>query len=285
MEHDMDTPQDQTTPQDETDARDASRYWVRSVDRATSVLDLLGAQQSGEGLSVTEISGSLGLSKSAVFATLYTLQEKGYVASRGAGQGRTYRLGPRVLHLGARAAAQTSIRDVARPHLQALSREIGATARLALFHDDAIVVIDQVGAEASVSADLGMGARELLHSTGLGKAVLSRMPERDVRAVAARVGLPARTSRTITDVDTLVETLADARAVGYAVDDEEDADGVFCIGAPLVGANGKVAGAMSITNLKLGQPTWAWQRYGARIAEAARIVSAELGHADMPNAT
>lgn len=255
-----------------------SRYWVRSVARAVDVLELLAARPPGEGMSVTEIGQALGLSKSAAFATLYTLTRRGLVADDGAGMSRRYRLGMALARLGSQALAQTSLRDVARPHLVALARTTAATARLATLVQDQAVVIDQVGGNERVRLDLRMGSHELPHSTGLGKAILSWLPPDQVRELVGRVGLMRRTSRTITDVDTLVAHLAESRAQGYAIDDEEDAEGVFCIGSPLLGHDGACVGAISITGLKLDQPAWHYQELGRTVRDAARSISRDLGY-------
>lgn len=259
-----------------TEAED-SRYWVKSVSRAVDVLELLAAQPPGEPMSVTDIGAALGLSKSAVFATLHTLTRRGLVADEGSGMTRRYRLGMALARLGSQALAQTSLRDVARPHLVALARSTRSTARLATLVQDQAVVIDQVGGNERVRLDLRMGSHELPHSTGLGKAILSCLPAEEIRAIVDRVGLVRRTSRTITDPDTLVAHLAEARVAGYAFDDEEDADGVFCIGSPLFGHDGACVGAISITGLKLDQPSWHYQELGRQVRDAAQQISRDLG--------
>ncbi|WP_291048793.1 IclR family transcriptional regulator [Herbiconiux sp.] len=267
-----------TVPATATSAPEESRYWVRSVGRALEVLELLADQVTGDGLSVTEIGTALGLSKSAVFATLFTLESSTMIASAGSGMTRRYRLGPGLVRLGLRAGAQNSLRDVARPHLLELSRVVGATSRLAVFESDQAVVVDQVAPKGTLAADLGMGAREFAHSSALGKAVLSQMSDTEVRALVERRGLRRRTDRTIVEVDALLETLHHARDIGYAVDDEEDAAGVFCIGAAISGVDGRCVGAISITNLKLNQPAWVWQRLGRLVHEHALAISAALGY-------
>jgi IclR family acetate operon transcriptional repressor len=251
---------------------------VRSVARAVDVLELLATRPPGDGMSVTEIGAALGLSKSAAFATLHTLTRRGLVADDGAGMSRRYRLGMALARLGSQALAQTSLRDVTRPHLVALARTTAATARLATLVQDQAVVIDQVGGNERVRLDLRMGSHELPHSTGLGKAILSVLPPEDVRELVGRVGLMRRTSRTITDVGTLLAHLAESRVQGYAIDDEEDAEGVFCIGSPLLGHDGACVGAISITGLKLDQPSWHYQELGRAVRGAAALISRDLGY-------
>lgn len=262
-------------------ARDSgadSTYHVRAVGRALEFLDLLGSDTGGGGLSLTEVAERVSVSKSAAFATLFTLAESGFVASTGAGATKRYRLGPALIRLGAQARAQISLSDLARPYLIELTRALHATSRLAVLESDNVVVIDQVSAGVAQSRDLRMGSRELLHSTGLGKAILSALPEREVRPMLERAGLPARTANTITDPDDLLLHLRKIAQAGYAIDDEEDAEGVFCIGSPIRDHTGGCLGAISVTGVKLHQPAAFYRTLGRQVELSARTISGAMGH-------
>lgn len=263
-----------------TDESDNARYLVRSVSRAAEVLEALSAAAPGRGLSVTEVAQACGLSKSTVFATLYTLGQHGLAAADGEGLNRRYRLGMALARLGVRAQEQLSLRDIARPVLSTLTVQTGLSSRLAVPEGAHAVVIDQVSNGERIQLDLRMGTRELPHCTGLGKALLAEMSPAQVAELIGRVGLPKRTDHTITDLDSLQAHLDEVRTAGYALDDEEDADGVFCIGSALRDHTGGCCGAISVTGLKLGLPTWRYQEVGRQVRQAADEISARLGHAD-----
>lgn len=256
-----------------------SRYWVRSVARAAELLEALAGAPARQGMSVTELAAALGMSKSSAFATLHTLAHFGLVADDGEGMNRRYRLGMVLARLGSRARDQLSLVDVARPQLARLTEEVGFSSRLAVPESDQAVVIDQVNAAGAVQIELRMGFRELPHCTGLGKAVLSTMDDEAVAALIARTGLPRRTGSTITDESALRAHLHEVRDLGYALDDEEDADGVFCIGAPLYGASDTCVGAISITGLKLAQSAARYPELGRAVRDTAARISTALGHA------
>ncbi|GAA4533499.1 IclR family transcriptional regulator [Amycolatopsis samaneae] len=255
-----------------------SRYWVGSVARAAEVLEALASAEPGTGMSVTEVASRCGLSKSAAFSTLYTLRHYGLVADDGEGMNRRYRLGMGLTRLGWRAQTQISLRDIARPVLAELTRETGYASRLAVDESDQAVVIDQIENRERIQVDLRMGARELPHCTGLGKALLAEMPDRQVLEVLKRVGMPRRTDRTITDPKTLLAHLRDVRTLGYALDDEEDAEGVFCVGSALRNHRGECVGAISITGVNVDVPTWRQQELGRAVRDAAVEISQRLGY-------
>ncbi|MBB5082501.1 IclR family acetate operon transcriptional repressor [Nonomuraea endophytica] len=248
---------------------------MRSVARAAEVLEALS--KSDGGVSVTDLAAACGLSKSAAFATLYTLRQYGLVADDGEGMNRRYRLGMALARLGSRAQDQLSLRDVARPALVELTRQTGMNSRLAVPDEGQAVVVDQVSNGERIQVDLRMGTRELPHCTGLGKALLAEMTDEEVTALAGRVGLPYRTGHTITDLTVLLAHLKMVRELGYAVDDEEDADGIFCIGSALRDHTGACVGAISITSLKRDLPAWRYQELGRQVRATAERISGELG--------
>ncbi|AXE76806.1 IclR family transcriptional regulator [Streptomyces atratus] len=261
-------------------APEEPKYWVKSVARAADILEALAAPAQGNGLSVTEVGQACSISKSAAFGMLQTLRAYGLVSDDGEGMNRRYRLGMSLARLGDRARSQVSLRGVAHPVLRELTRTTGMASRLAVPEDGHAVVVDQVELDQRVRLDLRMGQRELPHCTGLGKALLSAVPQSEAAAVVERFGLPRRTSRTITDPATFLSHLRDIARVGYALDDEEDAEGIICIGAPVFDDRSVCAGAISITGLKLGLPAWRYQELGGQVRDAARRISVSLGWVD-----
>lgn len=261
-------------------APEEPKYWVKSVARAADILEALAAPSQGNGLSVTEVGQACSISKSAAFGMLQTLRAYGLVSDDGEGMNRRYRLGMSLARLGDRARSQVSLRGVAHPVLRDLTEVTGMASRLAVPEDGHAVVVDQVELDQRVRLDLRMGQRELPHCTGLGKALLSAVPQSEAAAVVERFGLPRRTARTITDPATFLSHLRDIARVGYALDDEEDAEGIICIGAPVFDDRSVCAGAVSITGLKLGLPAWRYQELGGQVRDAARRISVSLGWVD-----
>ncbi|MBE1607187.1 IclR family transcriptional regulator domain-containing protein [Actinopolymorpha pittospori] len=257
---------------------DVDRYMVRSVVRAIGVLEVLADRGTSDGLSVTEIAQECGLSKSIVFSVLHTLRAHGLVADHGEGQSRRYRLGLGLSRLGDRAREQLSLLDLARPVLRELAARTGLSARLAVFQYDAAISVDRVDVPAHVHIDLRMGAREMLHSTGIGKAMLASLPDAEVERIIAFAGLPRRTPHTITDRDNLLAEIKEIRRVGYALDDEEDAEGIFCVGSGVRDDAGACVAAISVTGLKTAGAADRYDEIGGALRSAARRISEQLGY-------
>lgn len=254
------------------------RYQVRSVSRAVEILECLAS--AGDGLTVTEVARRVGASKSAAFATLQTLEGHGVAASQGEGTSRRYRLGLALARLGETAISQVSLRDIAMPVLRELTESTGMTARVAVPENGSAVVVGRVNAPGAVRFDLHMGRREPPHCTGVGKAMLAELTDDVAKELAEHSGMPARTARTITDVGRLLDNLAEVRRHGYALDDEEDAAGVFCVGSAVRDHRGACAGAISVTGLKLDLSPAHLHKIGETVREhAARITAILTGDA------
>lgn len=251
------------------------RYYVRSVGRAAQVLEHLAA--APDGLTVTEVARVIDGSKSSTFSTLQTLETHGFVTSEGEGLQRRYCLGLALARLGELAVNRVSIRDVALPELRALTTETQMSSRVATPDRGFAVIVGRVDAPRSVRFDLHMGQREAPHCSGLGKAVTAELGDEDVRALLARTGMPARTKRTLTTPDALIDELRRVRRQGYAVDDEEDAEGIYCVAAAVHNHRGECAGAISVTDLKLDTTAARIQELGGQVRQCADRISTRLG--------
>lgn len=257
--------------------RRPKRPGVQSVERALWMLEQIG-QAGPDGIGMAELAERLEMSRSAVWSTLQTLLSRAFVAESGTGYGRTYVLGMALARLGDQALSQMTIRDAAMPLLQSLTEATGLTSRVAVLHDAGLAIVGRHDAPGSVRFNLFFGQPELLHCSAVGKALLSALPPARVRElIEAQQGMPRRTSRTILTVEDLFRDLATIRGRGYAFDDEEDAEGIICVGAPVFDHRGSAAGALSVTGLKQGIPQWRLDEIGTIVADHAAQVSAKLG--------
>src|SRR5690606_22714900 len=90
-----------------------------------------------------------------------------------------------------------------------------------------------------------VGSRLPAYVTGIGKALLSGLPDSELERRFAGVSLPRYTAQTITTGDELIKVLQVARRQGYALDDGEYTSGVYCVAVPIKSPSGAVVAAMS----------------------------------------
>jgi IclR family acetate operon transcriptional repressor len=256
------------------------RYRVQSVERAFALLEAL-AEAGPEGMTLSSLARSLGVSKSTAYAILQTLLAGGFVADAGAGMSRRYRLGMALARLGDVVVSQIALRDVAMPVIRDLTAETGLTSRLAVLDEAYAIVIARVDApQSTVRFTASLGKREHLHCSAVGKSMLAALPATTVREIVAAAGLPGKTPHTITDEASLQAELAVVGRRGYAIDDEEDAEGVFCVGSAVFDHSGHCVGAVSVTGLKLDLPAWRVEQIGGSVRGHATRISQLLGSPD-----
>ena len=257
------------------------RYRVQSLGRALDLLDLV-ARRGREGARLSDLAREQSLSKAATYAILQTLLAHGFVADLGSGTGRRYRLGLSLARLGDLAVANIALVDAALPVLRELTAELGLTSRVAILDDGYAVVVGRVDAPGAVRFDAALGRRELPHCSAVGKALLAVLPAEEAKAILSRGHLPVRTPHTITDIASLMAELSQTARRGYAVDDEEDTEGVACVACCVFDRTGAAVGAISVTGLK--QRGWNARRdpLARAIARHAERISGLLGGSAAP---
>lgn len=204
------------------------RASVQSLARALELLERL-ADTGGEA-SISQLAASSGLPVPTIHRLLRSLLRGGYVRQE---PSRRYSLGARLIRLG--EVAGRALGTNFKPHLVALAEATGETSNMAILDGDEVVYVAQAPSRHSMRMFTEVGRRVHAHSTGVGKALLSRLSDGEILAIAARTGMPKQTPNTITDSAVLLEQLGQVRLRGYAIDDEEQEVGVRCIAvaAPL----------------------------------------------------
>lgn len=132
-----------------------------------------------------EIAARVGLSKATVSRLTFTLTELGYL-NYDEEVGR-YSLGPAVLTLGYDVMAQMEIRDIARPYMQSLAEYANASVYLGTVDGNEMIYIEACRTKASMAIRLGVGSRIPLICTGMGRAFLAALPEREREAQISAV--------------------------------------------------------------------------------------------------
>jgi len=214
----------------------AARH-VAAVERALAVVDALA--DGGEELGTNELARRTGINASTVSRLLATLAAAGIV-EHVAATGR-YRLGLRLLQLGNTVLARLDLRDLARPHLQALVDATGETATLSAPGGRDAVTVDFVQSASSVQSVARVGRPSIGHATATGKVLLA------FGSVSLPRGpLAALTDRTIVDRAVLAEELERVRRRGYASALGEREPDLNAIAAPVLDGAGELAAIMGV---------------------------------------
>lgn len=249
-----------------------ARGHVQSVERAFHVLEALAAADVP--LPLADIAASTGLAAPTAHRLLKTLLALGYVRQGGS---RAYALGPGLMRLGQRATP--GLATAAQAVLVELEEFSEETANLAVLDGDLIAYIAQVPSRHRMRMFTEVGRRVLPHAAGVGKAILSTLPEREVEALVTRTGMPAYTASTLITTEQLLANLHETRRRGFAIDDGEQEIGVRCIAVSIPGTRPAAAVSISgpaarVTDERSAGLIDALQRAARRLAEAAGSLDA-----------
>lgn len=214
---------------------------VPAVSRALAVLERLAAARGP--LSLARLASDLSLPKSSVHGLCGTLVSLGYLRRQPDG---TFLIGPRVMGL---AEAFVSGTDVAR-EFAALWADIGVapeeTVVLSVLSGTDALYVAVRNSARPLGLAFNVGMRLPAYLSGSGKAMLAFLPADEVRRRFA-AGLGTRLTRRGTrSIEALLKELAATRKRGWSVDDEAVREGVVSFGAPVFGASGDVAAAVSV---------------------------------------
>ena len=213
---------------------------VATVERAFDVVEYL---REAETATLAEVTAALDVAKSTAHRHLKTLEQRGYVIR----EGDSFTLGMRFLDHGYFVRRRDPAYALAREKVEALATQTEERAQFIVEeHDEAIYVHCESGSRA-VMADSRLGKRVPIHATAAGLAILSAYDDERVEGIIDRRGLEALTSRTITDRAKLFEALERVRERGYSVNDQGTIEGLRSVGAPVVGPDGEVVGALSVS--------------------------------------
>jgi DNA-binding IclR family transcriptional regulator len=246
---------------------------MATVGKALSLLEHFSAVRAEIGLS--DFARLSGFDKATAHRLLSELARHGMVQQDPAS--RVYRLGPAVARLAALREATQPRDQLARPHVEALSAEVGETAHLSLLAGEALdTALVVQGRAHTTQVVLELGEVLPLHATASGIAVLAALPARR-RARLLRDTLKRFTAQTETDAARVDEMVRAALEDGIAESVGGYEEDVHGIGMALLDAHGEVAGAIAVATPATRMSAAHRARIRAALPEAAAAITETWG--------
>ena len=221
--------------------RGTGRDFVEALARGLDILASFGVDHRS--MSLSEVAAAAGLARPTARRLLLTLEELGYVRSRGG----TFELTPKVMNLGMAYVSALGLWDIARPHLESLVARTGESSSMAQLDGSDIVYVARVSVPKLIALRVEIGTHFPAAQTSQGKVLLAALPADQVAAVLSqpsRSGLPPYIGWS---PERLREELSEVRARGWALADSELAPGVRSVAVPVRDGTGAVRAAMNVT--------------------------------------
>lgn len=252
----------------------ADKNNLKSVDKAFRIIELMA--QEGRPMGVTEISKKLNINKSTVHATLNTLISRGYF-EQGI-EGGKYKLGIAFTFIANASLNGLDFRNIAKPIIKRLSKQVNETVHMVIMRQGNVVYIEKQESIQSMRIHTEIGKSQPAHCTGVGKAMLAMMDAEERKKIIKEHGLPKYTDNTIIDEEILNQHLENIRKKGYAIDDEENEEGLRCVAAPIMDHSGKVIASISIAGPTTRITLNSLEEMAGLVVNAGQEISKELGY-------
>lgn len=213
-----------------------------TVTKTINILEIL-ASRADVGVNLAEMCTLIDIPKSSTYRYLVTLQELGLAERK---DNDRYYLGTKVIELAGAYLLKSDLRNDSQAALNELADITGETVHLAIPSGTEVIYIAKVESKHALSMSSHIGARLPMHCTALGKAILAFSGDQVSKYVLARP-LVSQTPNSIISVDKLEQELALIRSRGYAIDNEENEEGIRCVGAAIFDYTMNPIGAISIS--------------------------------------
>jgi DNA-binding IclR family transcriptional regulator len=247
---------------------------AQTVDRALAALSIIVSE--GRLLSLEDIMGRLGTSKSAAYRLLRSLEAAGYIArDRDAGG---YGLASHFLSLSVIAASRIDVRRAARPAMERIVSRFGETASLHVRSSERRVCVDVVEGTHPIRRVIPIGENLPLYAGETARALMSGLSAVELNEIlraAAIAGLDERKIRS-----DLVRVREEGLFIGIGV----RTPGVGSLSLPIEGAMG-IAGALTVSGPANRWTVSAMRRAAPFILNEVRGISQAIGAIAKSNAS
>lgn len=223
----------------------------------------------------TDVVEATGLAKATVHRILATLSDREFITVSPDGG---YLPGPKILAMAGRALQRIDISAIAQPYVDELVAAVHCTVHVGAVNGDEIVYLIRTDSDKPYQMPSRVGHAIPMHSSGIGKVVLSGYTDDGLERFVSRAGLSYRTEHTITTLEGLRSEIDRVRRVGYALDREENVPGVGCVAAPIRDHTGAITYGLSISTLTLEHTVEQIEEMSALAVETADRISVALGH-------
>ena len=190
-------------------------------------------------------------------------------------ESQTYTPGVRLVRLAHAAWTQSSLAPIARPYLDRLSAELGYTVHLAQLDNAQVLYVDKRNAAQPVEMFSDAGKVGPAYCTGVGKAMLAFLDDKDLEHALERQAFHRFTEHTYTTRKALCDELKAIRSRGFAFDREEHETGIICIAVPILTGRSRVLGGLSITGSTQMISLQQLQDLAPRLLKTAAAIAAE----------
>ena len=214
--------------------------FVESLDRGLRLLQVFGARPAP--MTLSEVAAAADLPRATARRILFTLQHAGFVA----GDGKQFALTPHVLTLAGHYLRSNQLVAVLQPVLDDIATRAGEISSLAVLDGDDVVFIARASPTRIFSGGVDIGYRLPAFCTAVGRVMLGRFSDAELKQKLGAMKREALTPGTVTDPKRLLAAIAADRKQGYALVDREAEPHFRSIAVPVKRYDDTIVAAINI---------------------------------------
>jgi IclR family pca regulon transcriptional regulator len=262
-------------PRQQASEDSSDRYLVPALIRGLTILQELSGERRR--MTLSEVAGALGVTRSSAYRLLVTLGHLGFV-DFDAGT-KTYALGAEVLRLGYGYLASRDLVEVAMPHLVRLRDRTGWSAHLGELHGREVVYLARVATRRSIASNVHVGTRLPASATTMGRMLLSALSAGEIRELYRDAPMADSARQGLASIGELIAQLEKDAAAGVIVQQSGYELGVASVAAPVRDMTGQIVAAINISAVAmLTSESELNGPLRAEVLAAAAAISLDLGH-------
>lgn len=247
-------------------------YQINSVIKTFAVIEALVSDKEVE---LAALSKRLRMPKTTVHRILLTLGSLGYIKQNP--NNTKYLASIKFFEIGRQVVGKMNFMEVAHPYMVQLSIDTGETTNLGILDGLDVICVAKMESRHQLKLDQPIGARHRSYCTAFGKALLAFLPKEERSRLLEKETFIRFTPNTLKSAAAVEEEMEIVREQEYAIDNEEGAKGVCCVGAPIFDDKGKAVAGISIAGPTLRITKKDLLAFSRLVKKAAASVSHALG--------
>jgi DNA-binding IclR family transcriptional regulator len=216
-------------------------------------------------MTLTALAAQAGIPLATCAAIVQTFESRGYAARRIVGRSHFWRPTMKINGLATELMRRIDVGQISQPHLQRLVDETQMAAHVGVLEGSMVVYAAKAAGSGMVQFNTYPGKTTRFNVTALGLSIAAYLPESELEVLLSALLPGTGPGARKAGKKEIQARLARVRERGYAVESEEEEEGVGCVAAPFFDATGKVLGSIGVTG-------FVDQVHGVRLRKNAEAV-------------
>lgn len=244
------------------------------LEKGFELLEFLGHFPMG--VSMQDIITKLCQPKTSVYRLLSSMVQMGYICKNE--ETARYFLSKKLLRLGLAALGESNIVEQSLPQMRLLRDSIRESIMLGVFMHNRAVLLEQVLGSHNFTFLLRPGTSFNLYASAPGKLFVAYAPEKEQKELIESIEYKVYNKNTIASAEAMRKEIKRIRKVGYAVDLEEEMDGVHCVAAPVFNQFGTIVASIWTSGPSGRLPKTIFPSVAQELIRATNGISFSLGY-------